>query len=170
MEWGRGQWGGMSKPTKRKRWRRRATKPTSKHKTTKATRAPRVIPTLGRIVYAVLLALPTDITSSLLKRLRRLNPKAVEGYPVVYIGETGLSADKRVYNHCVGHQASRWVHRYAQRLVRLDTSPADFGHPLPSHVLAHIADLSARSPENSKIREKAVAQLLRDQGWWVICA
>lgn len=157
----------MSKPTKRRRWRRRAIKPTS---TQKATKAPKVTRTLGRIVYAVLLALPTDITTTLLKRLRRLNPKAVEGRPVVYIGETGLSADKRVYNHCVGRQASRWVHRYAERLVRLDEGPADFGHPLPSHVLEHIADLAARSPEDSKIREKAVAQLLRDQGWWVICA
>ena len=37
-------------------------------------------------------------------------------------------------------------------------------------VLEHIADLAARSVEESKIREKAVAEILRKEGWWVVCA
>jgi hypothetical protein len=157
----------MSKPTKGTTGKSRATKGPS---AASETRAPRVTLAPGRIVYAVILQLPADISKAVLKRLRDLNPDAVEGRPVVYIGETGLSADKRVYNHCVGRQASRWVQRYAQRLIRLDGGPADFGHPLPSPVLDHIADLAARSVEDSKIREKAVAELLRKQGWWVVCA
>ena len=157
----------MAKPTKRERWQRPAIKGPKK---ATVPRVARVTQNPGRIVYAVLLQLPPDISKALLKRLRHLNPDAVEGRPLVYIGETGLSADKRLYNHCVGHQASRWVNRYAQRLVRLDAGPANFGHPLPFPLLEHIADLSARSVEDSKIREKAVAQLLREQGWWVVCA
>lgn len=157
----------MSKPTKGKKWQQRATKAP---RAASEARTPRVPLALGRIVYAVILQLPADISKAVLRRLRDLNPDAVEGRPVVYIGETGLSADKRVFNHCVGRQASRWVYRYAHRLVRLDEGPADFGHPLPSPVLEHIADLSARSVEDSKIREKAVAELLRKQGWWVVCA
>jgi hypothetical protein len=157
----------MSKPNERKRWQRPAIKGPKKAKVPRVATVPR---NQGRIVYAVLLKLPTEIPAAVLKRLHLLNPDAVEGHPVVYVGETGLSADKRLYNHCVGHQASRWVNRYAQRLVRLDAGPADFGHPLPFTLLEHIADLSAQSVEDSKIREKAVAELLREQGWWVVCA
>ena len=157
----------MSKPTKGKKRQRRATKAP---RAASEARAPRVPLALGRIVYAVILQLPAELSKAVLRKLRDLNPEAREGCPVVYIGETGLSADRRVFNHCTGRQASRWVYRYAHRLVRLDAGPADFGHPLPSPVLEHIADLSARSVEDSKIREKAVAELLRKQGWWVVCA
>ena len=157
----------MAKPTKGRNRKRRATEGP---RAASEARAPRLTQALGRIVYAVILELPADVSESVLRKLRELNPRAVEGRPVVYIGETGLSADKRVYNHCVGRQSSRWVQRYARRLVRLDAGPADFGHPLPSQVLEHIADLAARSVEESKIREKAVAEILRKEGWWVVCA
>lgn len=125
---------------------------------------------LGRIVYIVTLALSQDLPKRRLQALRKANPWAREGAPAVYVGETGLSASKRVYNHVTGHQSSWWVRVLGEKLVRLDDGVPSLGHDLPEEVLRRMAKLGQRSTEDSKIREKAVAERLREQGWWVVCA
>ena len=122
----------------------------------------------GRIVYLVTLTLTQDLPKRRLLALGKANPGAKKGAPVVYVGETGLTALKRLYNHVTGHQSSWWVRTYGERLVRLDDGVPSLGHDLPEEVLKRLAKLGKRSTEDSKARERAVAEALREEGWWVV--
>ena len=122
----------------------------------------------GRIVYVVELDRLDEFPKRRLGALLEANPNAKEGAPIVYVGETGLSALKRLYNHVTGHQSSWWVRVLGKRLVRLDEGMPSFSQELPEEIVRHLAKLGKRSKEDSKAREIGVAQALREAGWWVV--
>ena len=130
---------------------------------------PRRIPQeLGRIVYVVELDWLDELPKRRLSALLKANPGAKEGAPIVYVGETGLSALKRLYNHVTGHQSSWWVRVLGKRLVRLDEGVPSFSNELPEEIVRQLAKLGKRSREDSKAREIGVAEALREAGWWVV--
>ena len=122
----------------------------------------------GTIVYAVRLDYFGKLSKSDQERLDALNPRANKKAPVFYVGQTSLPACKRYENHRNGHKASRWVKKYGQRLIEVDQWKPDFGVALPEKVIRAAWQLARRSNGDPLEREKALAELLRGQGYYVI--
>jgi predicted GIY-YIG superfamily endonuclease len=120
------------------------------------------------IVYAVRLDYFGKLSKGDQKRLVEANPQANKKAPVFYVGQTTLDAWQRYENHCNGHWDSRWVKKYGQHLIRVDEWEPDFGVALPKKTIKAAWELARRSKADPIEREKAVAELLREQGYYVI--
>lgn len=80
------------------------------------------------------------------------NPNRNPRLPCVYVGLTGLTAEKRFANHRSGCKSHGYAHHYCVRLL-----PELYEH------------LPAMTWEIAKVMEKAVAEGLRIKGyavWW----
>ena len=100
----------------------------------------------GSILYVVRLDAFGRLPKSRQAKLDELNPLARKKAPVFYVGQTRLAAWKRYENHLKGYRASRWVKNHGQQLIKVD-------------------EWNNGDPEK---REKALAELLRTQGFYVI--
>lgn len=122
----------------------------------------------GTIVYAVRLDSFGKLSKGDQERLDAFNPQANKKAPVFYVGQTSLPAWKRYENHRNAHKASRWVKKYGQRLIEVDQWKPDFGVALPERTIRAAWQLARRSNGDPLEREKALAELLRGQGYYVI--
>lgn len=122
----------------------------------------------GTILYAVRLDYFGKLSKGDQKRLVALNPQANTKAPVFYVGQTSLPAWKRYENHRNAYKASRWVKRYGQRLIEVDQWKPDFGVALPEKAIRAAWQLARRSNGDPVEREKALAELLRAQGYYVV--
>lgn len=120
------------------------------------------------IVYAVRLDYFGKLSKKDQQRLMEANPNANKKAPVFYVGQTTLLAWKRYENHRNGHKASKWVRKYGKHLIRVDEWEPDFGVALPKKTIKAAWKLARRSKADPIEREKAVAELLRAQGYYVI--
>lgn len=122
----------------------------------------------GTILYAVRLDYFGKLSKGDQERLDALNPRANKKASVFYVGQTSLPAWKRYENHRNAYKASRWVKRYGQRLIQVDQWKPDFGVALPEKTIRAAWQLARRSNGDPLEREKALAELLRGQGYYVI--
>ena len=120
------------------------------------------------IVYAVRLDFFGKLTRGDQKRLVEANPQANKKAPVFYVGQTTLHAWQRYENHRNEHWESKWVHNYGQHLIVIDEWEPDFGVALPKTTIKATWELARRSKADPIEREKAVAELLRAQGYYVM--
>ena len=121
------------------------------------------------IVYAVRLDYFGKMSKKDQQRLIDANPQADKKAPVFYVGQTSLEAWQRYENHRNGHKAGHgWVKKYGQHLIRVDEWKQDFGVALPEQTIKAAWQLARRSKVDHIEREKAVAELLRAQGYYVI--
>ena len=120
------------------------------------------------ILYAVRLDYFGKLSKKDQKRLIEANPQANKKAPVFYVGQTTLEAWQRYENHRNSHWASKWVKKYGQHLIRVDEWEPDFGVALPKKTIKAAWELARRSKADPLQREKAVAELLRAQGYYVI--
>ena len=120
------------------------------------------------IVYAVRLDFFGKLTTGDQKRLVRDNPQANKKAPVFYVGQSVLHAWQRYENHRHGDKAGHgWVENYGQHLIVVDEWEPDFGVALPKKTIKAAWELARRSKADPIEREKAVAELLRAQGYYV---
>ncbi len=122
----------------------------------------------GTILYVVRLDFFGKLSKRDQDRLIKLNPEARKKAPVFYVGQTVLLAWQRYENHRHGYKASRWVKKYGQLLINVDEWKPDFGVALPKKTIGAAWQLARRSDDESVDREKALAELLRAQGCYVI--
>ena len=120
------------------------------------------------IVYAVRLDYFGKLSKKDQKRLIEANPQANKKAPVFYVGQTTLEAWQRYENHRNSHWASKWVKKYGQHLIRVDEWKPDFGVALPKKSIKAAWELARRSDADPIEREKALSELLRAQGYYVI--
>ena len=120
------------------------------------------------ILYAVRLDYFGKFSKKDQERLVEANPRAKTKAPVFYVGQTTLQAWERYENHRNDHKASRWVKKYGQGLIRVDEWAPDFGVALPKKAIRAAWDLARRSKADPIEREKELAELLREQGYFVI--
>lgn len=121
------------------------------------------------IVYAVRLDYFGKLSKGDQKRLVEANPKANKKAPVFYVGQTALHAWQRYENHRNDYKSGRgWVRKYGQHLIVVDEWEPDFGVALPKNTIKAAWELARRSKADPLEREKAVAELLRAQGYYVI--
>ena len=121
------------------------------------------------IVYAVRLDFFGKLSEGDQKRLVQDNPQANKKAPVFYVGQTNLQAWQRYEKHRNGHKAGRgWVEKYGQHLITVDEWEPDFGVALPKKTIKAAWELARRSKADPIEREKAVAELLRAQGYYVM--
>lgn len=123
-----------------------------------------------RIVYAVRLDDFDKLSKKDQERLVKLNPhQANKEAPIFYVGQTTLLAWQRYENHRNGDKAGNgWVKKYGQHLISVDEWEPDFGVALPKKTIKAAWELARRSKADPIEREKAVAELLRAQGYYVI--
>jgi hypothetical protein len=121
------------------------------------------------IVYAVRLDYFGKLSKGDQKRLVEANPQASKKAPVFYVGQTTLLAWQRYENHRNGDKAGHgWVKKYGQHLITVDEWEPDFGVALPKKTIKAAWKLARRSKADPLKREKALAELLREQGYYVI--
>lgn len=120
------------------------------------------------IVYAVRLDYFGKLSKGDQKRLVQDNPRASKKAPIFYVGQTTLHAWQRYENHLNEHWESKWVRKYGQHLIVIDEWEPDFGVALPKKTIKAAWELARRSKADPLPREKAVAELLRAQGYYVI--
>ena len=121
------------------------------------------------IVYAVRLDFFGKLSKGDQKQLVRDNPEAKPKAPIFYVGQSVLHAWQRYENHRHGDKAGHgWVERYGQHLITIDDWEPDFGVALPKKTIKAAWELARRSKADPLQREKAVAELLRAQGYYVI--
>lgn len=120
------------------------------------------------ILYAVRLNDFGKMSKKDQQRLIDLNPHAKKKAPVFYVGQTTLQARERYENHRNGHWASKWVRKYGLHLIRVDEWKPDFGVALPKKTIKAAWELARRSEDEPLAREQALAELLREQGYYVI--
>ena len=121
----------------------------------------------GTIVYAVRLEPFGKLPESWQKELVKTHPKARKKAPVIYVGQSRLEAQERYENHRNGHKASPAVRRYGKQLIVLDKWEPGFPFPVPDGLAKAAYFLARRSQGNPTAREAAVAELLRDAGFFV---
>jgi len=122
-----------------------------------------------RIVYAVRLDDFDKLSKKDQEKVVKLNPhQANKATPIFYVGQTTLLAWQRYENHRNGHWDSKWVRKYGQHLITVDEWEPDFGVALPKKTIKAAWELARRSKTDGAEREKAVAELLRAQGYYVI--
>ena len=119
------------------------------------------------ILYAVRLYYLDKLLKKDQRQLVEDNPQANKKAPVFYVGQTTLLAWQRYENHRNCHRDSKWVRIYVQHLVRVDEWEPDFGVALPKKTIKAAWELARRSKADPIEREKAVAELLRAQGYYV---
>lgn len=122
----------------------------------------------GAILYVVRLNYFGKLMRLDQERLIQLNPHAQKKAPVFYVGQTALMASQRYENHLNGYKSSRWVRRYGQALIRVDEWKPDFGVAIPKKTIRTAWELARRSNDDPIEREKALTELLRAQGFFVI--
>jgi predicted GIY-YIG superfamily endonuclease len=123
-----------------------------------------------RIVYAVRLDDFDKLSKRDQEKLVKLNPHQVnKATPIFYVGQTTLLAWQRYENHRNGYKKGQgWVEKYGQHLIVVDEWEPDFGVVLPKKAVKAAWELARRSKADALEREKAVAELLRAQGYYVI--
>ncbi len=122
----------------------------------------------GPILYVVRLDYFGKLPKSRQEKLVELNPQAKKRAPVFYVGQTRLEAWKRYENHLKGYRASRWVEKYGQQLIKVDAWKPDFGVALPEAAIRAAWGLARRNKGEPGKREKALTELLRSHGYYVI--
>ncbi|MEY2751102.1 MAG: hypothetical protein RLZZ550_1073 [Verrucomicrobiota bacterium] len=122
----------------------------------------------GSILYVVRLDYFGKLPKSRQEKLVELNPQAKKRAPVFYVGQTRLEAWKRYENHLKGYRASRWVEKYGQQLIKVDAWKPDFGVALPEAAIRTAWGLARRNKGEPGKREKALTELLRSHGYYVI--
>lgn len=122
----------------------------------------------GTIVYAVLLVPFGKLPESKQRKLIAANPLARKKAPVFYVGQTRLEAEDRYANHLAGYKHSKDVKKYARELVVLDKSKPVFPVAISPKVVNAIYLKAQRNKDDAKAREAAVADLLRQAGFFVI--
>jgi hypothetical protein len=122
----------------------------------------------GSILYVVRLDYFGKLPKSRQEKLIELNPLARKRAPVFYVGQTRLEAWKRYENHLKGYRASRWVEKYGQQLIKVDEWKPDFGVALPEAAIRAAWGLARRNKGEPGKREKALTELLRSHGYYVI--
>jgi len=122
----------------------------------------------GTILYVVRLDYFGALPASKQAKLDELNPLARKKAPVFYVGQTRLPAWKRYENHLKGYRSSRWVEKHGQRLIKADEWKPDFGVALSDDTIKAAWRLARRSNGDPGKREKALTELLRAQGFYVI--
>ena len=120
------------------------------------------------ILYAVRLDYFGKLTKKDQQRLLDLNPHANKKAPVFYVGQTTLEAWQRYENHRNGHKDSKWVRKYGQQLIEVDQWEPDFSVALSKKTIKAAWELARRSDGDPLEREKALSELLRAQGYYVI--
>ena len=120
------------------------------------------------ILYAVRLDYFGKLSKKDQRRLIDANPRANKKAPVFYVGQTTLQAWQRYENHRNGHRASKWVRKYGQHLIEVDQWKPDFGVALPKKTIKAAWELARRRDADPIEREKALTDLLRAQGYYVI--
>lgn len=120
------------------------------------------------VLYAVRLDYFGKLSKKDQQRLIDLNPQANKKAPVFYVGQTALEAWQRYENHRNGHKDSKWVRKYGQQLIEVDQWEPDLGVALPKKTIKAAWKLARRSKADAVEREKALAELLRAQGYYVI--
>jgi hypothetical protein len=123
-----------------------------------------------RIVYAVRLDDFDKLSKRDREKLAKLNPhQANRETPIFYVGQTTLLAWQRYENHRNGDKAGHgWVKNYGQRLIVVDEWEPDFGVALPKKTIKAAWELARHSKADPIERGKAVAELLRAQGYYVM--
>ena len=122
----------------------------------------------GTIVYAVLLVPFGKLPESRQRKLIANHPLARKKAPVFYVGQSRLEAKDRYANHLSGHRSSRVVERYGRKLVVLDKWKPVFPVAISPKVVNAIYLKAQRKKGDAKAREAAVADLLRQAGFYVI--
>jgi hypothetical protein len=122
----------------------------------------------GSILYVVRLDAFGRLPKSRQAKLVELNPLARKKAPVFYVGQTRLAAWKRYENHLKGYRASRWVKNHGQQLIKVDEWKPDFGVVLPEAAIRAAWGLARRNKGEPGKREKALTELLRSHGYYVI--
>jgi len=115
---------------------------TSKFKGT----APTIYRAYRRIIYVLELSPEAAADPDFLSA----NPQYVEGMDCVYVGSSSQTAEQRLKDHLIGHNASRIAHHYALKL-RYDLMPDQ--KPIPK--------------ECALKQEKRLARSLRSKGFAV---
>ena len=122
----------------------------------------------GTILYAVRLDFFGKLSKRDQDRLIELNPHANKKATVFYVGQTALLAWQRYENHRNGYKDSRWVKKYGQHLITVDEWKPDFGVALPKKTIRAAWALARRNDGDPIEREKALTELLRAQGYFVV--
>jgi hypothetical protein len=122
----------------------------------------------GTILYVVRLDYFGKLSKSEQAKLVERNPSARRKAPVFYVGQTRLPAWKRYENHLKGYRSSRWVEKHGQQLIKADEWKPDFGVALPEAAIKAAWRLARRGNGDPVAREKALTELLRSQGYYVI--
>jgi hypothetical protein len=122
----------------------------------------------GSILYVVRLDYFGKLPKSRQAKLVELNPLAKKRAPVFYVGQTRLAAWKRYENHLKGYRASRWVKNHGHQLIKVDEWKPDFGVALSADTIKAAWSLARRNNGDPEKREKALTELLRAQGFYVI--
>jgi hypothetical protein len=122
----------------------------------------------GSILYVVRLDYFGKLPKSRQEKLIELNPLARKRAPVFYVGQTRLAAWKRYENHLKGYRASRWVKNHGHQLIKVDEWKPDFGVALPEAAIRAAWGLARRNKGEPGKREKALTELLRSHGYYVI--
>ena len=122
----------------------------------------------GSILYVVRLDAFGRLPKSRQAKLDELNPLARKKAPVFYVGQTRLAAWKRYENHLKGYRASRWVKNHGQQLIKVDEWKPDFGVAVSADTIKAAWSLARRNNGDPEKREKALTELLRTQGFYVI--
>ena len=122
----------------------------------------------GTILYVVRLDYFGSFSAAKQAKLDELNPLARKKAPVFYVGQTRLPAWKRYENHLQGYRSSRWVEKHGQQLIKVDEWKPDFGVAVSADTIKAAWRLARRSNGDPGKREKALTELLRAQGFYVI--
>lgn len=122
----------------------------------------------GTILYVVRLDYFGKLSKSQQAKLTALNPLARKKAPVFYVGQTRLPAWKRYENHLKGYKSSRWVEKHGQHLIKADEWKPDFGVALSADTIKAAWSLARWGEGDPGKREKALTELLRAQGYYVI--
>lgn len=122
----------------------------------------------GTIVYAVLIVPFGKLPESKQRKLIAAHPLARKKAPVFYVGQSRLEAEDRYANHLAGYKSSRVVEKYGRKLVVLDKWKPVFPVAVTSDLVKEIYFNARRSRGNPTTREAAVAELLRQAGFYVI--
>ena len=122
----------------------------------------------GSILYVVRLDYFGKLPKSRQAKLVELNPLAKKRAPVFYVGQTRLAAWKRYENHLKGYRASRWVKNHGHQLIKVDEWKPDFGVALSADTVKAAWSLARRNNGDPEKREKALTELLRAHGFYVI--
>jgi len=124
-----------------------------------------------RIVYAAVLKKLSAFTEGERKRVLVKNRGVGENSrPVIYVGETGLTAEERYQKHLDGIKSPRgWIRKYGVRLLKLSSGLTDLPGVSRETKLA-IYRLARPLRTDSKVREAEVARLLREAGYYVVSA